>query len=120
MDIRKRIYVAGAYSADNVIQVLENIKRGNKVAAYFMKKGYAPFSPWLDYQFQFFQNLSFEDYYEYSIAWLLASDCMFVLSKYENSKGTLNEIEIAKENNIPVFFQSYKMFEYLKHDKCHK
>jgi len=27
----KRIYVAGKYSADNVIEVLDNIKRGTQV-----------------------------------------------------------------------------------------
>ena len=104
MKQRKRIYVAGAYSADNVIDVLNNIRNGNKMAAQLMKLGFAPFSPWLDYQFQFFEVLSIKDYYDYSIAWLLVSDAMLVLPNFENSKGTLNEISIAEQKGIPIFY----------------
>ena len=109
MDIRKRIYVAGSYSADNVIDVLNNIKKGNQMAADLMKMGFAPFSPWLDHQFQFYENLSLQDYYDYSIAWLIVSDAMLVLPGYENSKGTLKEIEIAEYEEIPVYYDVNKL-----------
>jgi len=39
----KRIYVAGNYNADNVIKVLNNIKRGTQVCVDLLKKGYIPF-----------------------------------------------------------------------------
>ncbi len=98
-----RIYLAGKYSDNNIIGCLNNIHDGIKYAAKILKEGNAPFCPWLDYQFQFFDNtLHTEDYYRYSLAWLEVSDEVWVLPNYENSKGTLKEIERAKELNIPI------------------
>lgn len=103
---RKRIYLAGAYSADNILQVLTNIKTGVRVAAKYIKQGFAVFCPFLDYQFHFFEDITLQDYYDYSIAFLLACDEMWVLPGYENSKGTIKEIEIALSNNIPIHYLS--------------
>ena len=40
----KRVYVAGAYSGDNVIEILQNIGRGEWYSAQIFKLGYAPFN----------------------------------------------------------------------------
>ena len=99
----KRIYVAGSYSASNVIEVLNNIKRGTEQCVKILKQGDVPFCPWLDYQFQFYDtSLTINDYYRYSIAWLEVSDEIWVMPNSENSKGTQSEIERANELNIPV------------------
>jgi hypothetical protein len=100
-----RIYVAGPYSADNVIDVLNNIQKGMSLCAQILKNGDAPFCPWLDYQFHFFEpTLTVEDYYRYSMAWLEVSEEVWVLSTYRGSesKGTKAEIERATELGIPV------------------
>ena len=106
--IMKRIYVAGAYSADNVITVLNNIRNGMRAGTELFLKGYSPFAPWLDFHFQLMlregEALSVEDYYRYSIDWLEVSDAMYVLPNSENSKGTQKEIERAIELNIPIFY----------------
>jgi len=101
-----RVYVAGKYSADNVIDVLGNIHDGIKVSAQIMKAGMNPFCPFLDYQFQFFdKSLTVEDYYRYSMAWLEVSDVVFVLPGWENSKGTLAEIKRAEELGIRIIYE---------------
>ena len=98
-----RIYVAGPYSSNNVIGVLDNIHAGIKKCAELLKQGHAPFCPWLDYQFHFFDNtLQVEDYYRYSMAWLEVSDEVWVLPNSENSKGTQAEIARATQLGIPV------------------
>jgi nucleoside 2-deoxyribosyltransferase len=103
---RPCIYVAGAYSADNVISVLDNIREGTRVGVELMLAGYAPFVPWLDHQFQFYlregEALTVDDYYEYSIAWLEKADALLVLPNSEHSKGTQREIARAIELGIPV------------------
>ena len=101
----KRVYVAGSYNADNVIKVLNNIKRGTQVCVDLLKRGYIPFCPWLDFQFSWFGDLKIEDYYRYSMGWLEVSDCIYVLKNSENSKGTQAEIKKAKELNIPVLYE---------------
>ena len=104
----KRIYIAGAYSADNVLNVLNNIRKGIRASTELLLAGFAPFCPFLDYQFQLMlrenETLTVEDYYQYSIAWLEVSDAVLVLPDYKNSKGTLAEIKKAKELNIPVYY----------------
>lgn len=111
----KRIYIAGAYSANNVITVLDNIRIGIRASTELFLKGYSPFCPWLDFHFQLMlregETLSVEDYYRYSIDWLEVSGAIYVLPNSENSKGTQKEIKSAVDLNIPVF---YSMDEFCK------
>lgn len=104
---RKRIYIAGAYSADRVMAILDNMRRGMRAGTEVLLAGYAPFVPWLDYHFQLMlreeETLIVEDYYAYSMAWLEASDAVLVLPHSEHSRGTQLEIKRARELNIPIY-----------------
>lgn len=100
-----RIYLAGKYSDDNVIGILNNIGIGIKVAAQILKSGNIPFCPFLDYQFQFFEELTKDDYYRYSMSFLENwAEEVWVLPDWENSEGTKKEIERANLLLIPVRF----------------
>lgn len=103
-----KVYVAGAYSADNVIDVLKNIGRGKSACADLFAFGFAPFCPWHDASYvmdRFYENFTVEQFYEYSITWLKVSDAVFIIHKnLETSKGTKAEIEIAIKFGIPVFY----------------
>lgn len=117
----KRIYVAGPYSADNVLDVLKNIGRGEKCCAKLFKLGYAPFCPWHDksYVMEYCDSsFTVEQFYDFSMAWLEVSDAVLLIPGWKNSKGTLLEIERAKELGIPVFYninqltrRDYERFE---------
>jgi hypothetical protein len=103
----KKVYVAGAYSANNVIDVLKNIGKGEHYAAELFMNGYAPFCPWHDKQFvtdNWDKDFTVKQFYDYSIAWLEVSDIVFVVPGWEDSKGTIAEIQRAKELNIPVVY----------------
>ncbi len=112
----KRVYVAGSYSSNNVIQILDNIREGVRLSTEVLLAGYAPFSPWLDYHFQLMlrpgEKLTIDDYYKYSLAWLIKADAILIVPNSDNSVGTQNEIEIAHEYNIPVFHSLEKLNEY--------
>ncbi len=98
-----KIYLAGKYSADNILGVLDNIHEGIKMAAGIIKEGNEVFCPWLDYQFHFFEKtLTKEDYQRNSMAWVEVSDELWVMPNSEKSGGTQREIARAKELNIPV------------------
>ena len=105
----KRIYIAGAYSADNVITLLDNIRRGIRAGAELLIAGYAPFCPHMDHQLALQlregEILTVEDYRQYSMAWLEASDAVLVLPGSEASKGTQAEIKRAYELNMPVYYR---------------
>ncbi len=121
MTRKKRVYVAGAYSADKVLDVFRNMNRGIRLSTQVFLMGYAPFSPWLDYHFALSarldldEDISLEHYYDYSMAWLEASDAVIVvLENHKQSRGTQHEIARAEELGIPVFFSLTTMDEYLK------
>lgn len=111
--MRKKVYVAGAYSANNVIDVLRNIGRGEKEASDLFLMGYAPFTPWHDKDFILknpLNNFNVDDFLEYSMEWLKVSDVVYIvpnvpgMTDWKDSKGTLAEIETANEFGIPVCF----------------
>jgi hypothetical protein len=112
-----RVYVAGAYSADNVLDVLKNIGRGQNMCSQLFLMGYSPFCPWHDKQYVidcWYENFTVEQFYEYSMSWLEVSDCLFLVQGWEGSKGTLKEIEKAKELNIPVFKEFKELNDWSK------
>ena len=111
MTRRRRVYVAGAYSANNVLQVLRNMKRGMRLATEAFQAGVLPFAPWFDYHF-FLQEdeakreLTIDDIYQYSLSFLeeWAEAVLVQQEGWIESKGTVAEINKAKELGIPVFF----------------
>lgn len=103
-----KVYIAGPYSADNVISILDNIRRGIRLSTQILLMGHSPFCPWLDFLFQLFlrdgESLEVEDYYRYSIDWLLVSDVLLVLPGWRHSGGTAEEITQAYKASIPIIF----------------
>jgi hypothetical protein len=102
----KRVYVAGPYSADNVLDVLRNIGRGEKMAAILFREGFAPFCPWHDKSYVMDmpdRDFTVEQFYDFSMAWLDVSEAVFLLPNWHKSKGTLSEVERAKELGLPFF-----------------
>lgn len=98
-----KVYVAGAYSADNVMDVLKNISIGIKASADLLEQGFAPFCPWLDHQFALQNpNINKQLFYNFSLEWLKVSDVIYVLPNSKKSEGTKKEIEVANNLGIPV------------------
>jgi len=115
MKKRIKVYVAGSYSADNVLAVLQNIGRGEKACAELFRLGFAPFCPWHDKSYVIDNpdvEFKIEDFYEYSISWLEVSEIMLVLEGSENSGGVKIETELAKELGIPIFYSIEALVSY--------
>ena len=109
----KRVYVAGAYSADNIIDCLKNIGRGEDYSAKIFMAGFAPFCPWHDKDYvikNWDKDFTVKQFYDYSIAWLDVSDIMFLVPGWALSKGTLAEIERAKKLGIPIIDKIEDLF----------
>ena len=71
----QRVYVAGCYSADNVMDVLHNIGRGIDESAKLFEMGFAVFCPWLDFHFAVVnRNIPKQAFYDYSMACLGVSE----------------------------------------------
>lgn len=103
----KKVYVAGAYSANNVCGVLKNMRKGMRLATEVLLAGYAPYVPWFDYHFELQcregEEIPLQTYYDYSIEWLKVSDAVLLVPGWEESNGTIEEIKKARELGIPVY-----------------
>ena len=109
----KRVYIAGPYSADNILDVFENMRKGMRMGARVFLAGYAPWVPWHDFHHQLMfrddESLSVDDYYEMSMSWLVVSDAVLVLPGWIYSKGSRAELEKAGELKIPIFHSLYDL-----------
>ena len=105
-----RVYVAGLISRNdefkpaNVLEFLKNIRRGQKFCLELIKDGFAVFCPFQDYQYALLedQQLTKEQYYRNSMAWLEVSDLVLVLSGAGSGGGVDKEIKQARKMGIPV------------------
>lgn len=107
-----RIYIAGKYNDDNVINVLSNIRRGINMAAHLIKDGYDVYCPFLDYSLALTASggsLTKEQFQRNSMAFVEVCDALLVLPGWETSGGTKREIERARSLNIPVYFDSQEL-----------
>lgn len=114
-----RVYVAGKYSDDNVLDVLNNIRKGIKISKDILLNGMAPFCPWLDYMYILMMTdgevsaLQKETMYNYSLEWLRASHVMFLLpERIDDSVGVQMEIADAERRGIPIFTDMQEMIHY--------
>jgi hypothetical protein len=112
----KKIYVAGKYSADNVIEAFDNMRNGMRLSTQVLLAGFAVFSPWVDYnlflQLREDEKISLEVIQQHSIAFLEVSDAILLVPGWENSKGTLAEIKKAEELGIPIFTTLTSLIEH--------
>jgi len=100
-----RLYVAGAYSADNVLDVLSNMRRGIALTLEAIRAGYAPFCPWLDFQYGLIADLPLESYYALGMAWLECADAVLVVPEgAATSSGTQAELRRARELGVPIVY----------------
>lgn len=123
---RPRVYVAGPYSGGNVLEVLENMNRGNRVAVELMLRGYAPFTPWHDFMHSMTirqdrgEKLTVEDYYGTTIEYIQGCQALYVVptadrygGKWEDSTGTAREIQRAMYHEVPVILGDYDVLQYV-------
>lgn len=110
----KKVYVAGAISANNLEGGLRNLRQGILMGAELLKAGFAPFVPHLDFQYCLVQDerIPVETFYEYDLEWLKVCDYILVLPNSENSKGVKEEIETAERLGIKIFTSVVELMQY--------
>lgn len=99
----KRIYVAGPYNADNVIDVLKNVRVGIESSVEAVKAGYSVFCPFLDFHYGLIADLTIDEYRANSVEWVKVSDAMLLLPGWQGSAGVRDELSVASAYGIPAF-----------------
>lgn len=97
---KKIAYVAGPYRADSIVGIIKNIIAARKIAKELWKMGYVVICPHSNSGL--FSGISEEVFLDGDIAILKRCDLVVLVPGWESSSGTINEIEIAIGNNIPV------------------
>jgi nucleoside 2-deoxyribosyltransferase len=96
------VYTAGPYRAKTASGIVANIRRAEAIAVELWRMGYAAVCPHL--------NTALMDGLAPDHVWLNGDlkimercDAVVLIEGWENSQGTLAEIEHAKARGIPVF-----------------
>jgi len=102
-----KVYIASPYSIGDQG---ENVRISMSCANDLMNEGFAPYSPLLSH----FQHITFprpyDDWMSLDIEWLSVCDCLIRLPG--ESTGADMEVEFARANNIPVFYNIEQLLEY--------
>lgn len=115
-----RVYIAGAITSTGeghpTIGFLTNIRNGIRATVEVLLKGYAPFCPFIDYQYWFLlrdgEKIPVEAIFKVSCSFLEVCNAVLVVPGWENSYGTKNEIELAGSLSIPVFYSLEELEAY--------
>lgn len=108
-------YVAGRYRADTEREVLNNIRAAEAVAIEVWKAGYVALCPHLNSRLM--SGLCDDKVFlEGAIELMKRCDAVVLVPGWEKSKGTLAEVEIAQQLNIPIYLR-YDRVSYAEYNK---
>ena len=112
----KKVYVAGKLN-DYACDYIKNMTKMIRTAIQVNRLGFSAFVPCLDILVGLVAgDLDYKDYAGHNMDWLEASDAVLVLDNWKTSKGTIAEIERAKDLCIPVFFNIIDLADWGKNE----
>lgn len=97
----KVVYIAGPYRAQTIWGINLNIQAAKEIALQVWKLGFVAMCPHANSAF-FDGELDDSLFLDGGVELLRRCDYMVLVGDWEKSEGTKKEIEIAKENNIPI------------------
>ena len=115
-----KVYVAGPYSpsGNNPTTMLDNMRRGIRMAARLLMIGYIPFCPFLDFMLWMTlkdgEKITKLQIQAYSLAWLRDCQAVLLLQGWHRSAGCLDEIAEAQRLGIPVFTSLKELREHFE------
>ena len=107
----KRVYIASPYSiGDQAV----NVRRQMDCAEELMSLNFVPYAPLLSHFQHLVHPRSIEDWYKFDNEWVKA--CHYLLRLSGESKGADDEVGLAREFRIPVFYSIYELGVYDKEE----
>lgn len=104
-----KVYIASPYTLGDVAI---NVKTQMDMADKLLDLGFIPFTP----EYLHFQHMmhprSYEEWMEYDKVWVLTCNCLLRLEG--KSSGADEEVSMAKQAGIPVFYSVEELVEYYK------
>lgn len=104
----KLVYVAGKFRGPTAWDIEQNIRRAELVGMEVARLGAAPLIPHANTRF-FHGTLTDEFWLAATMAMLDRCDAVMLAPEWQDSKGTLAEVERAKQRGLPVFEGLYDL-----------
>ena len=102
---RKRIYISGPLTADDICEMIVNVRTAKQAARDLIDAGFGPFCPHLTYYLQECGwSASHDDWLAVDLRWVDVSEAVLMLAGWEFSPGARMEKLRAARNSIPICF----------------
>lgn len=102
-----KVYIASPYTLGDVAV---NVKTQIDMVDMLMDKGFVPFAPLYSHFQHMVHPRPYQDWINIDLVWVLVCDCLLRLKG--ESSGADGEVELAKKNNIPVFYSLEELCDY--------
>lgn len=101
-----KIYVAGPYGDQNSKEIIaRNVGRADQVGRFLARMGHTPFIPHkMTWGWEDDPDLNKSDFMRIDLEWLSFCNAIFLLPGWENSTGTLQELEFARSLKLPEYY----------------
>lgn len=101
------IYVSGKYSANHPYEVKQNIRKAVAKGVELAREGYAPIIPHANTQGweAIDPTLTWRDYMKVDLALVRASNTVYMLSGWEESRGARVEERLARLLGKPISYE---------------
>jgi hypothetical protein len=104
-----KVYIASPYTKPEG-QQLENTIKSFKIFNILANKGFIPFVPLTSHFIHEKYPQDYKFWIDYDLEWVLCCDCLLRIKG--ESSGADGEVEVAKKNNIPVFYIIQDLIEW--------
>lgn len=100
----KLVYISGKYTRTDKRTVRDNIKLAERYGIKIWNKGYAVLIPHMNTAFlERKSKVGYNQIMEADLLMLSRCDILFLLPNYKSSRGALQELELAKKLEIPIY-----------------
>lgn len=104
-----KVYIASPYTIGDVAV---NVKAQLDMVDVLMDKGFAPFAP----LYSHFQHMAhprpYKDWIEIDLVWVVACDCVLRIGGV--SQGADNEVAVALDLGMPVFYNLGDLYDHYR------
>lgn len=99
------IYISGPYTALNDRCIDENIRLARIEAIRWWKQGFGVFCPHMNTAYFDYESIPYDSFLEYDLQQVRQHDAILMLTRWEDSKGSIKELEMAKQTDRILVFQ---------------
>ena len=104
--LKKLIYVSGPYTGKDYEEIEYNIANAEDASVELFKLGWNVFTPHKNTaHYEIYEEFDYSFWLTNTLDMLTRCDAIFMLDGWRRSRGAKEELERAKELNMPIFYE---------------